>query len=245
MLLHRWGSLSSISGPERPRQPPYLTERAIQVSGGSTKWSNHSDVSTVFAEIWHPSPWLDCALISFLFLSPLFPPVERRKNVKLSNQNRLCFHACSFQVSSDLFPGTLWFFWDLLCGVFGHWVEPASLIKPAFYHLLHPSRPLYTASPLCYALLLLSFSLFPLSPVISHFSWTPTMRYSVYRHRYGRLSLLTVSTLIPACAFPVSSVPFSLSNQQEGSLLLCGLHLLNAPYKLLINFLFPLGNKAT
>lgn len=110
MLLHWWGSLSSISGPERPRQPPYLTERAMQLSGGSTKWSNHSDVSTVFAEIWHPSPWLDCALISFLFFVAFISHVERRKNVKLSNQNRLCFHACSFQVSSDLFPGTLWFF---------------------------------------------------------------------------------------------------------------------------------------
>lgn len=38
----------------------------------------------------------------------------------------------------------------------------------------------------------------------------------------------------------------SLSDQQVGSLLLCGLHLLNVHYMLLINVfvLFPLGNKA-
>lgn len=94
---------------------------------------------------------------------------------------------------------------------------------------------------------ILSSSTPPSSPVIPHFSWTPSMRYSVYRHRYGRLSLLTVSTLIPSWSIPVSSVRCSFLNQQVGSLLLCGLHLLNVQYRLLINVfgLFPLGNKAT
>lgn len=35
------------------------------------------------------------------------------------------------------------------------------------------------------------------SPFTPHSSWTPALRYSVYKHRYGRLCLLTVSTLNP------------------------------------------------
>lgn len=106
-----------------------------------------------------------------------------------------------------------------------------------------PSLPtlLHSASLLRYALLLLPLFLpFSLSsstppPLISYFSWTSPMRYSVFRHRYGWLSLLTVSTLIPSWPFPLSSVRSSPSNRQVGSLLLCGLHLLNAQYMLLIN----------
>lgn len=120
MLLHRWGSLSSISGPERPRQPPYLTEQAVQLLGGSTKWSNHSDVSTGFAEIWHPSPWLDCALISFLFLSPLFSPWKDGKMWSCPIRTVLAFMLVlftspliCFQALFGFLGSPLWCFWPL------------------------------------------------------------------------------------------------------------------------------------
>lgn len=108
-------------------------------------------------------------------------------------------------------------------------------------------------TPLLYCFALLSSSssflflfFFFTPPTISHFSWTPSMWYSVYRHRYGWLSLHTVSALIPFRPLLVSSMRSSHSTQQVGSLLLCGLHLLNVQYKPTINVfaLFPSGNKA-
>lgn len=130
--------------------------------------------------------------------------------------------SCSVKVSSDLFPETLWVFLEgghISSVVFG------ILIKPAFYPLLHPPWPLNASSPLCYALFLLlllfSFSPFPTSPpsFISPFSWTPTMRYSVYRHRYGRLSLLTVST--PNAPHPPVHFPGSILTSATGRRTVC------------------------
>ena len=183
-------------------------------------WSNHFSLS----EMWAPPPWPDCASI-FLFF--YFPHGET-ENCELLRLPR-----CP---SRDLFLGALCF-----CVFLWRWISWSNLL------LTLSSTPLLH----CFATLSSSSSSpsFPppsfLSPpsIISHFSWTPPMRYSVYRRRYGRLSLLTV---IPSWPFPVSSVRCSLSNRQEGSLLLCGLRSLNVQYRPLMNVfvLFPLGNKA-
>lgn len=165
----------------------------------------------------------------------------------------LCFDFSLFSrlFFSSLFPGTLclWL-WDLLSAVLTSFPDQICFF---FCPLLHPPDPSTLSAPrLRHALL--PYSLSPFLPLllyspsfISHFSWTPPMRYSIYRHRYGRLSLLTVSSLIPSRSLPVpSSVPSSLSDQQVGRLPLCGLRSLNVQYGRLINafVLFPLGNKA-
>lgn len=96
--------------------------------------------------------------------------------------------------------------------------------------------PLYAALLLCNALLRL-FSFLP--PFTPHCSWTPTLRYSVYKHRYGHLSLLTPPTPPTAAAFPLPVSP--LRSSLSWGRVLHGLHWSKA---LLINVLFPLGNKA-
>lgn len=169
-----------------------------------------------------PSFLPDGALSSFLL----------RSNHSLFLQRCDTFHADWNLPPSSLLPCLLFF--TLFLGsprsglqplwCFGRWVEAASLMKPAFYSLLHPSP---TRSALCFTDSLHSppplFFLF-----ISRFSWTPSMWYSVYRHRYGRLFPLWP----PRCRCLCHQFSPSLSNQQVGGLLLRGLH---GQYRLLIN----------
>lgn len=175
--------------------------------------------------MWHPSPRLDSSSLFPCFV--LLKSVSRNSLVLCLGSPLSCFVTTESWTS---FPDQTCFF------------LPSPPPVPTPPRLLHRLTTLSSSSPS-----FLPPFLYP-PPFISHFSWTPSMRYSVSRHRYGRLSLLTVILSWP---FPVSHQcdPLllyirgsSLFNQQGGGLPLCGLHV---QYGLLINVfvLFPLGNK--
>lgn len=207
--LHRRGSLSSISGPERPRQPPYLREHSASV-GDFTKWSNHSDIFS--------------ALQTFDLLQPdrtvLWFSQKESVNFSIRRVFFFCFLCLFFsslsrfvsRSSSVLSRGTY-------SVIFQPLNKTSFPVKTFFFHpLRHPCLLHCFATNL---LLLPSFSFPPFFPpslffpprFISRFSWTPSMRYAIYRHRYGRLSLLTVSTLIPSRPLPVSVLTLKTSRR--------------------------------
>lgn len=126
MLPYRWGGLSSIIGPERSRQPPYLTERVLRSEQSDltpqtfllfVPWSNfHPDWIVLWyflvtfislwkdRRVWSPIRTVfPCAFMLVLFKPPLICFEDVHCAVLATELNRLPWSHLLLTLSST-FP---------------------------------------------------------------------------------------------------------------------------------------------